>query len=85
MVDPLAQESRSRRIGKSHQRAKQDFASCLPALRDALLHAQVAMQNDKQFAVALIVSGVPAAGRSETVNQFLEWLDPEAHQSTCTG
>jgi polyphosphate:AMP phosphotransferase len=54
-----------------------NYASCLPALRDALLHAQVAMQQDKQFAIALIVTGVPAAGRSETVNQFLEWMDPK--------
>ncbi len=69
--------AKPRRATKSHQAGKGDFASCLPALRDALLHAQVAMQQDKQFAVALIVSGVPAAGRSETVNQFLEWLDPK--------
>lgn len=63
--------------GKRGKAAKQDFASCLPALRDALLHAQVVMQEGKRFAVALIVTGVPTAGRSETVNQFLEWMNPK--------
>lgn len=57
--------------------SRKDYASCLPPLRDALLHAQKAMQHDKQFAIALIVTGVPAAGRSETANQFLEWMDPK--------
>ena len=56
---------------------KKDFASVLAPLRDALLQAQVLLHEDKPFAIALIVTGLPTAGRSETVNQFLEWLNPK--------
>jgi len=56
---------------------KQDYASCLPTLRDALLHAQVLLQKERPFAIALIVTGIPTAGRSETANQFLEWMNPK--------
>lgn len=70
-------KSSVKRPGKPRKAVKQDFASCLPALRNALLHAQVVMQEGKRFAVALIVTGVPTAGRSETVNQFLEWMNPK--------
>ena len=61
----------------AREAGKKDFASVLPPLRDALLKAQVLLQEDKPFAIALIVTGLPAAGRSETVNQFLEWLNPK--------
>jgi polyphosphate:AMP phosphotransferase len=66
----------ARNVSRS-QSKKQDYASCLPALRDALLHAQVLLQKDKPFAIALIVTGIPTAGRSETANQFLEWMNPK--------
>ena len=57
--------------------AKKDFGSVLAPLRDALLQAQVLLHEEKPFAIALIVTGIPTAGRSETVNQFLEWLNPK--------
>ena len=68
----MARESR----GPS-RKPQQDYASCLPPLRDALLQAQVLLQKDKPFAIALIVTGIPTAGRSETANQFLEWMNPK--------
>jgi polyphosphate:AMP phosphotransferase len=49
----------------------------VPALRDDLLAAQLETRKTAKFSIAMIVSGVPAAGRSETVNRLLEWLDPK--------
>jgi len=46
-------------------------------LRDQLLTAQSELIREKAFAVAIIVTGVPTAGRSEVVNKLLEWLDPK--------
>jgi polyphosphate:AMP phosphotransferase len=56
---------------------KAELEKQLPAVRDALLTAQARMRADKSFALVLIMSDVPAAGRSEIVNQFLEWIDPK--------
>jgi polyphosphate:AMP phosphotransferase len=42
-----------------------------------LLGAQLDTRKAAKFSIAMIVSGVPAAGRSETVNRVLEWLDPK--------
>jgi len=46
-------------------------------LRDRLLDAQFELRERKSHAVLLIVSGIPAAGRSEVVNEILGWLDPK--------
>jgi polyphosphate:AMP phosphotransferase len=47
------------------------------ALRDRLLTAQSQLTRDKAFALVIVVTGVPTAGRSEVVNKLLEWLDPK--------
>src|SRR5688572_24873025 len=49
----------------------------IDTLRDRLLTAQAALTRDKAFAVAVIITGMPTAGRSEVVNKLLEWLDPK--------
>ncbi len=49
----------------------------IDALRDELLTAQTRLIRDKAFALAIVVTGVPTAGRSEVVNQLVEWLDPK--------
>ena len=54
-----------------------DYRSLVPALRDNLLAAQFDTRKLAKFSVAVIVTGVPAAGRSETVNKLIEWLDPK--------
>jgi AMP-polyphosphate phosphotransferase len=56
---------------------RRDYSKLVPSLRDDLLAAQLEMRKAARFSIALIVSGVPAAGRSETVNRLLEWLDPK--------
>lgn len=57
--------------------SKADFERSLPALRDELLDLQLKLHTSKACAVAVIIAGTPAAGRSETVNELLEWLDPK--------
>ena len=46
-------------------------------LRDELLDLQLELRESKRRALALIVTGAPSAGRSETINGLLEWLDPK--------
>lgn len=57
--------------------SKAAFERNLPALRDELLDLQIKLHTSKSCAVAVIIAGTPAAGRSETVNELLEWLDPK--------
>jgi AMP-polyphosphate phosphotransferase len=54
-----------------------DYRSLVPALRDDLLAAQIDTRKLAKFSVAVIVTGVPTAGRTETVNKLIEWLDPK--------
>jgi AMP-polyphosphate phosphotransferase len=49
----------------------------LTKLRDDLLDAQFEMRKSQACSVALVVTGFPTAGRSETVNKLLEWFDPK--------
>jgi polyphosphate:AMP phosphotransferase len=62
---------------KDQHRDPRDYVRLVPALRDDLLAAQLDMRKAAKFSIALLVSGAPAAGRSETVNRLLEWLDPK--------
>lgn len=57
--------------------SKSAFERTLPALRDELLDLQLKLHTSKSGAVAVIIAGTPAAGRSESVNALLEWLDPK--------
>lgn len=57
--------------------SKAAFERTLPALRDELLDLQLKLHTSKSCAVAVIIAGTPAAGRSESVNELLEWLDPK--------
>ncbi|WP_331611269.1 polyphosphate:AMP phosphotransferase [Povalibacter sp.] len=57
--------------------SRTQYEKVIPSLRDALLAAQKRLHDEKPFALAVVVTGLPAAGRSEIVNEFLEWLDPK--------
>jgi polyphosphate:AMP phosphotransferase len=52
-------------------------AGSLSGLRDRVLAAQFELKQKGDRAVVLIVTGIPAAGRSEVVNELLSWLDPK--------
>ena len=56
---------------------KVEFQHELPKLQDRLLDAQFVLRKDPKRAVAVIVTGIPGAGRSEVVNELLGWLDPK--------
>lgn len=70
-----APRARNPRLFGSRRMTREQYERVLPPLRDALLSAQKTMENEKPFALAVIVTGAPTAGRSEIVNEFLEWMD----------
>jgi polyphosphate kinase 2 (PPK2 family) len=47
-----------------------------PALREALLQAQVDLGVHRRFPVLVVIGGVDGAGKGETVNLLNEWMDP---------
>jgi AMP-polyphosphate phosphotransferase len=56
---------------------RRQYEQQLPGLQDRLLDAQIRLRESRSHAVVMIVTGIPAAGRSEVVNELLEWLDPK--------
>jgi polyphosphate:AMP phosphotransferase len=58
---------------------KSAFKRELPKVREALLEAQRMLAASKSSAVVLM-HGVEGAGKTETVNQLLEWLDARGIQ-----
>ena len=54
--------------------SKAEFAKASPELRKTLLAAQKALAESKT-AVVLLLGGVEGAGKAETVNRLLEWMD----------
>jgi polyphosphate:AMP phosphotransferase len=54
-----------------------EFEHELPQLQDRLLDAQFELRKTRRRAAVLVVTGIPGAGRSEVVNELLEWLDPK--------
>jgi polyphosphate:AMP phosphotransferase len=54
-----------------------DYDRLKPALNDELLARQLDTRKLQKFSVAVIVTGMPSAGRTETVNKLIEWLDPK--------
>ena len=54
-----------------------EYEHALPRLQDALLDAQFTLARSRRHAVVMIVTGIPAAGRSEVVNELMGWLDPK--------
>jgi AMP-polyphosphate phosphotransferase len=57
-----------------HAIAKETYNQEVPKVRTALLAAQRELAN-APLAVVVIVGGVEGAGKSETVNLLLEWMD----------
>ena len=56
---------------------KLEYEHELPQLQDKLLDAQFELRKERARAVVMILTGIPAAGRSEVVNELLGWLDPK--------
>jgi AMP-polyphosphate phosphotransferase len=51
-------------------------------LRTELLDAQYRLLEEASFPVVVLVNGIDGAGKGETVNLLLEWLDPR-HVRSC--
>ena len=58
-----------------HEISKEDFDAELPALRQDLLAVQAELRK-ADFPVIIVVGGVDGAGKGETINTLLAWLDP---------
>lgn len=59
-----------------HQLTSHDYRTQVPALREALLDAQFALQQARTHSVLIIVGGVDGAGKGDTINLLSSWLDP---------
>ena len=59
-----------------HKIDKATYKAAVPALRAALLEAQVQLQENKKIPVVVLISGQDGAGKGETINVLYEWMDP---------
>ena len=59
-----------------HEINKAEFERQLEPLRNQLMAAQRAMFDGKKQGVVVVIAGVDAAGKSETVKLINTWLDP---------
>ena len=59
-----------------HKISKAAYLREVPALREALLDAQLDLLQSKKFPVVILIAGVDCAGKGETVNLLNEWMDP---------
>jgi polyphosphate:AMP phosphotransferase len=59
-----------------HAIDKATYEKKVPALRQALLKAQYDLLGKAQFPTIILINGVDGAGKGETVQTLLEWMDP---------
>ena len=59
-----------------HKVSKADYRAAVPALRAALLGAQVDLYANRKIPVVVLISGQDGAGKGETINVLYEWMDP---------
>jgi polyphosphate:AMP phosphotransferase len=64
--------------------SKSDFAKKVPPLREALLEAQARLR-EADFSVVIVIAGVEGAGKGDTVNRLLEWIDARGVTSHALG
>lgn len=67
-----------------HEISKEAYEAELPQLREDLLAVQQELRK-ADFPVILVVSGVDGAGKGETINKLLEWLDPRFVETAAFG
>lgn len=52
------------------------YEAALPGLREALLDAQYDLGSSRRFPLVILVSGLDAAGKRETIGLLNTWMDP---------
>jgi len=60
--------------------SKEDYKLQVPELRAQLLNAQHELSETKSASI-VIISGIDAAGRGDTINTLSEWLDPRGFET----
>ena len=56
--------------------SKEEYKQRLPDLRESLLQVQQELRAKSTSSAIVVLSGVDAAGRSETANLLNQWMDP---------
>ncbi len=69
-------------IGRTVDKA--EYERAVAPLREELLAAQAALR-EADFPVLIIVGGVDGAGKGETINTLLEWIDPRYVETFALG
>ena len=59
-----------------HKISKDAYRAEVPALRAALLDAQIELYERKKMPVLVLISGQDGSGKGETINLLYEWMDP---------
>lgn len=59
-----------------HAVDKKTWDAEVPALREALLNAQIELASQKRFPVIVLIGGVDGSTNGEVAKRLLEWLDP---------
>src|SRR5580700_5991921 len=60
---------------RGHSVDAQTYEREVAKLREALLHAQADVFRRKEFPLIVVVSGVEAAGKGDTLRVIHEWMD----------
>jgi AMP-polyphosphate phosphotransferase len=68
-----------------HRVDKKAFAKAAPSCREALIEAQYELSQSRRFATIVLLTGVSGAGKSETVNRLLTWMDPRYIETLAIG
>lgn len=63
-----------------HAIDKDTYEAAVPALREALLEAQLELKQQSRFPVIVLINGIEGAGKGETIKLLNEWMDPRLIQ-----
>jgi len=64
--------------------SKSEYKKAVPKLREGLLDAEFRLRS-ADFRVVVVLSGVEAAGKGETLNLLLEWMDARGIRAHALG
>ncbi|MCC7540462.1 MAG: polyphosphate:AMP phosphotransferase [Deltaproteobacteria bacterium] len=64
-----------------HKIPKEQYDKEAPEVREQLLEAQLSAVEMGKFATLIVIGGVDGAGKGETMNTLLEWMDPRHVQT----